>query len=115
MAKTITILGFTIRKGPRDLSLQTYNIPVNAPAAVTTVINFPTQFHAYAVSVAFQNLDAANQATIIINNDRINQIPLINGSPININTQWIVQVEIIAGAGGATTVLSECVPVEDVQ
>lgn len=113
MATPITILGFRITKAARDLKLNTYTIPVVVLAGITRVVNLPTEFMALGVSVSVQNLDGANVATLIINNDRINPIPIVNGSPVNIGTQWLVQVEIIPGGGANTTLLFEVVNLED--
>ncbi len=111
---SVEIMGFRINKSPRDLSLQSYSIPITVAAGATRVISPPNEFLAMCVSAAIQNQDAANQATAIINNDRINSFAVINGSPVSLSGQWIGQIEITAGAAAATVVLLEVVPIKDV-
>lgn len=114
MPKIIQILGFTIKKAPNNDKLQSYSIPIVVAPGATRVINLPTEFNAYGTSVAIQNTDAANAATAILNNDRINTFSVLQGSPVSLGNQWIVQLEITAGAVAATTLLIQVVPTEDV-
>jgi len=110
----IVILGFTIKKAPGDLDLQSYTIPITVPAGVTRVVNLPTEFNVFATSVAIQNTDAAALATAIINGDRINTWNVVNGNPVSLGVQWIVQLEITAPPGGEVILLFQVVPKQDV-
>ena len=114
MPDGVGILGFQIKKSAKDLSTQAYSIPITVPAGTTRIISFPTEFNGICSSVAIQNTDAAANATAIINNDRINAFLVANGSPVSMGQQWIVQIEITAGAGGACLVVCEIVPSSEV-
>lgn len=111
----LAILGFNIDRNPRDINLQAYPLPFVCPLAVTTILNFPNLANGIARSVEISNNDAANPATVRINGDRINVRTLGLNSFRTINDQWIVQLEIIAGAAGAVDVVAEIVPLSEFQ
>lgn len=110
----VGILGFQLKKSAKDLSTQAYSIPITVPAGTTRVLNFPSEFNGVCSSVAIQNTDAANAAIGILNNDRINSFSILNGTPVSLGVQWIVQIEITAGVAAACLVICEIVPLEEV-
>lgn len=114
MVDPISILGFTIRKSPRSLDLLPYTITISIAAGVTRIINLPTEFNALGVSVTIQNLDAANVATVIINNDRINAKTVTSAHPFSASDINIVQVEVTAGAAAAAEIVLAVVLFKDV-
>lgn len=114
MVDPISILGFTIKKSPRSLDLLPYTITISVAAGVTRIINLPTEFNALGISATFQNLDAVNNATIIINNDRINAKTITSTHPFSASEINIVQLEITAGAAAATEVVIAVVLFKDV-
>lgn len=109
----LAILGFVINRNPRDLDLQATPQPFICPAAVTTILNFPNLVNGIARSVEISNNDLANAATVRINGDRINVRTLGLNSFRSINDQWMVQLEIIAGAAGSVDVVAEIVPLSE--
>lgn len=109
----LAILGFVIDRNPRDLALQAYPLPFVCPAAVITNLNFPNLVNGIARSVEISNNDVANPALVRINGDRINVRTLAAGAFRAINDQWMVQLEIIAGAVGSVDVVAEIVPLSE--
>lgn len=109
----LAILGFKIDRNPRDLTLQAYPLPFVCPAAVTTILNFPNLVNGIARSVEISNNDTTNPATIRLNGDRINVRTLGLNSFRTINDQWLVQIDVIAGALGAVDVVAEIVPLSE--
>jgi len=109
----LAILGFEINRNPRDLTLQALPLPFVCPAAVTTVLSFPNLVNGIARSVEISNNDVVNQATVRINGDRINVRTLGAGAFRSINDQWIVQLEILAGAANTVDVIGEIVPLSE--
>ena len=99
----------SIRKSARDLSLISGPIIQTIAIGATTRINYLMQFLGMARSVNFRNNDAANAATLIINNDRTNTINLPASGTFTINDQWVEQVEVVAGAAGTVVVTGEVV------
>jgi len=114
MPEGVGILGFQIKKSAKTLTNQAYSIPITVPLGTTRVINFPTEFNGVCSSIAIQNQDAGNAAIAIINNDRINSFSVLNGSPVSLGEQWIVQVEVTAGAAAAVLLVCEIVPSSEV-
>jgi len=110
----ITILGFKILKTPKDVNLQSYSIPITVAPGATRIINLPTEFNVFGISVAIQNTSAVANATAILNGDRINVFNVVNGNPVSLGEQWIVQLEITADAGGEVILLFQVVPKIDV-
>jgi len=108
----IAILGFTIKRAPKDLKFQSYTNPVTVLLGTTRVINYPTEFGVIATSVVIQNLDAANVAIVSVNGGEA--FSVINGSPVSLGDQWVVQLRVIAGAAAATQVLAQQVPFKEV-
>ena len=112
MVDPITILGFTIRRAPKNLDFQSVPIPITIPAGTQRVINFPTEFNVIGTSVAIQNTDAANVAVVSVNGgDSFN---VINGSPVSMGDLWVVQIRVTAGALSDTLVLAQQVPTKEV-
>lgn len=112
MVDPINILGFAIKRAPKDLKFQSYATPVTVPAGQLRVIDFPTEFGVIGTSVAIQNTDAANVATISINGG--DSFTVINGSPVSFGDLWVVRVRVQAGAAGACIVLAQQVPMKEV-
>jgi hypothetical protein len=102
----------SIRKSPRDLSILSFPIVRTAALGVTTRINYLQEVLGMARSVNFRNNDGANAATLVINNDTINSIPLPASGTFTLNDMWIEQVQVLAGAAGTVTVSAEVVPRE---
>lgn len=109
----LAILGFNINRNPRDLTLQAYPLPFVCPLAVTTILNFPNLVNGIARSVEISNNDIVNPITVRINGDRINVRTIAAGGFRAINDQWIVQLDIIAGAAGSVDVIAEIVPLSE--
>ena len=97
-------------KSPRDLTINSYTIQITVAAATTRIINFHNELRGLCRSVAIINRDAANSNTVIFNNDRINSVSVAANSTFNSNDQWTEQIEITAGAAGATNLFLEIVP-----
>ena len=112
MVDPIAILGFTIKRAPKDLKFQSYSNPVTVPAGTTRVINYPTEFGVFATSVAIQNLDAANLATVSINGG--DNFSVVNGSPVSMGDLWVVQVRVVAGAAGDVMIMAQQIPTKEV-
>lgn len=109
----LAILGFNINRNPRDVNLQAYPMPFVCPAAVTTILNFPNLVNGFARSVEISNNETVNTITVRINGDRMNVRTIGIGGFRTINDQWIVQLEIIAGALSSTDVVAEIVPLSE--
>ena len=109
----LAILGFVIDRNPRDLLLQAYPLPFICPAGVSTILNFPNRVNGIARSIEVSNNDIVNAASFRINGDIINPKTLALGAFRTINDQWIVQVEVIAGAAASVDVTAEIVPLSE--
>lgn len=96
---------------PRDTSkFPSHQVTEVVAAGATAVIEFINRFAGLARSVLIMNRDAANVATVIINNDRTNSFAIPAGLAIPINDMWLEQIEVTAGAAGAVNLLIEIVP-----
>lgn len=102
-----------VKTGPRDQSLVSFPKNSQAPAGVRSIFNFWQLNLALARSVQVINQDAANAATVIINNDQSNPVNLPPSSSIGLSDQWVEQIEVTAGAAGRCDVLAELVPREE--
>jgi len=100
----------TLPFGPRNENVRSYNATIVVPAAALRIVNFKAEFRGIARSVSILNGDAANSITVFLNNDRINPLVLNASSQFNMNDMWIEQVELTAGAAGATRIFIEIVP-----
>ena len=99
--------GFILRdlKPPKDVPSRM--IPITIAAGATRIIDIYNEFVCLGKSVLIMNRDAVNVNTVIVNNDRINPFNVTAGLSIPINDMWIEQIEVTAGAAGATTLLIE--------
>jgi len=114
LVQQLTILGFNIKKAPRDQTLQAYPLSDQVAAGITTVFNFPTRFNAVARSILVSNRDGVNAAFIRLNGLASSQIRIPPSASLPINDQWIIQLEVVAGAAGITDVAFEVVPASEV-
>jgi len=110
----INILGFTIKKSVKSKDLLTYTITVIVAAGATRIVSLPNEFGVMGVGAVIQNLDGANSAIVIVNNDRIGSKTLTSAHPLALNELNIVQLEVTAGAAGATEIVFEVVNFEDI-
>lgn len=113
MVEPINILGFSIKRAPKDLKFQSYASPITIPAGQTRTINYPTEFGVIATSVAIQNTDGANDAVVIINGG--DSFTVANGSPVSMGDLWVVQITVTAGIAGPTLILAQQVPFDEVR
>lgn len=114
MVDPINILGFTIRKSPRSRDLLPYTISVIIAAGATRVISLPNEFGVIGLGATVQNLDGVNNATLIINNDRIGIKQVSSAHPVSVNELNLIQLEITAGAAAASEVIIEVVSMKEV-
>lgn len=103
----------TLSKGPRDDNVRSYTVAITVGIGATRIINFKAEFRGLARSVSFFNRDGVNNATVILNNDRINTFTVASNGTFTLNDQWCEQIEIIAGAAGLVNTFSEIVPESD--
>lgn len=103
----------SLKKGPRDDNVRSYTTTVFVGIGLTRIINFKAEFRGIARAVSFVNRDAANVATVFINNDRINSFTIAANSTFNFNDQWCEQIEIVAGAAGGVNLFMEIVPEQE--
>lgn len=114
MGAPINILGFTIKKSVKSKDLLTYTITVIVVAGATRIVSLPNEFGVMGVGAVIQNLDSVNNATVIVNNDRIGTKTLTSAHPLAINELNIIQLEVTAGAAAATEIVFEVVNIEEV-
>jgi len=110
----INILGFTIRKSTKSRELLSYTITVIVAAGVTRVISLPNEFGVVGIGATVQNLDTVNNATVIINNDRIGTKTITSAHPLAVNEINLIQLEVTAGAAAATEIIFEVVNFSEV-
>jgi len=110
----INILGFSIKKSPRSLDLLPYTITIDVPLGTTRIVSLPNEFGVVGISATIQNLDPANNATVIINNDRINAKTITSAHPFSASEINIIQIEVAAGAAAASEIVIAVVTMKDV-
>jgi len=109
------INGFTIGKAPKDLKLFSYPVIVLVPAGVTRTIATPEEFNGFALSVQLINQDGTNNALARINGVTTPQFNVPASGSVGFTDMWINQVQVIAGAAGATVVMFQMVSAQDVK
>lgn len=114
MVDPINILGFTIKKSPRALDLLPYTITIDVPLGTTRIVSLPNEFGVIGIAATIQNLDTVNNATVIINNDRINAKTITSAHPFSAGEINIIQVEVTAGAAAASEIVIAVVAMKEV-
>ena len=97
-------------QSPRNTNINSYTIQITVATGTTRIINFHNELRGLCRSFSVINRDGANANTVIINNDRINSVSVASNSTFNANDQWTEQLEVTAGAAGATNLFLEIVP-----
>jgi len=110
----INILGFTIKKSPRALDLLPYTITIDVPLGTTRVVSLPNEFGVVGIAATVQNLDSANVATVIVNNDRINSKTITSAHPFSLGEINIIQIEVTSGALAASEIVIAVVSMKEV-
>jgi hypothetical protein len=104
-----------LKTSPRDTSLVSMPVVYRAAAGTTAIVSFYQQNQAMARSVQVVNLDSANAASLIVNNDRANSINIPPSGAIGLTDQWIEQIEVAAGAANRCDILGEIVPLTELR